>query len=99
MLGAGNVLETAEVTDYPNVKNAHIVPRTYLENFASDGKIGVRIDSNSTSLVLPVEKVGTRRRFYRRERPTDGRLFCGGWRTNRRRLATTRKRTSECQRR
>src|SRR5947209_4977775 len=27
-----------------------------------------------------------------------GRL-CGGWRTNRRRLTTTRKRTSECQRR
>src|SRR6202035_4958537 len=25
--------------------------------------------------------------------------LCGGWRTNRRRLTTTRKRTSECQRR
>ncbi len=25
--------------------------------------------------------------------------LCGGWRTNRRRLATTRKRSSECQRR
>jgi hypothetical protein len=27
--------------DYPNVKNAHIVPRTYLENWAVDGKIAV----------------------------------------------------------
>jgi hypothetical protein len=27
------------VTDYPNVKNAHIVPRAYLANWAVDGKI------------------------------------------------------------
>jgi hypothetical protein len=28
-------------TIYPNVKNAHIVPRTYLERWAVDGKVGV----------------------------------------------------------
>lgn len=56
--------------NYPNVKNAHIVPATYLRNWAIDGKIAVwlvpegkRIDDQ------PVENVGTRRRFYRRKRP------------------------------
>ena len=54
---------------YPNVKNAHIVPRTYLANFAIDGKIGVRVEPEHRSLVLPIESVGTRRRFYRGTRP------------------------------
>jgi hypothetical protein len=54
--------------DYPNVKKSHIVPRTYLANFAENEKIGTRIDDATTSLVLPVSQVGTRRRFYRRER-------------------------------
>jgi Protein of unknown function (DUF4238) len=54
---------------YPNVKNAHIVPRTYLENWAVDGKIGVAQVREGKRLDLPVENVGTRRRFYQRERP------------------------------
>jgi hypothetical protein len=57
---------------YPNVKNAHIVPRTYLENFADDGKIGVVLVPEQRKLVQAVSNVGTRRRFYRRERPKDG---------------------------
>lgn len=61
-----------EPNEYPNVKNAHIVPRTYLQNFATDGKIGVRLVREGGSLVQPITSVGTRRRFYRRERP-DGR--------------------------
>jgi hypothetical protein len=54
---------------YPNVKNAHIVPRTYLENWAVEGKIGVVQVREQKRLDLPVENVGTRRRFYQRERP------------------------------
>lgn len=54
---------------YPNVKNAHIVPRTYLLNFALKGEIGVQVVGEERTLVQPVEKVGTRRRFYRRKRP------------------------------
>jgi hypothetical protein len=57
---------------YANVKNAHIVPRTYLLNFALDGRIGVHLVEDGRELVQPVEKVGTRRRFYRRTRPADG---------------------------
>jgi hypothetical protein len=54
---------------YPNVKNAHIVPRSYLENWAVDGRIGVAQVQERKRLDLPVAKVGTRRHFYRRERP------------------------------
>jgi hypothetical protein len=55
---------------YPNVKNAHIVPRTYLENWAVEGKIGVWLVREKRGLPpQAVENVGTRRRFYRRQRP------------------------------
>ena len=37
-----------------------------------DGKIGVRIVREEKDLVLPIEKVGTRYWYYRRERPKDG---------------------------
>jgi hypothetical protein len=60
--------------EYPNVKNAHIVPRTYLANFAAGGKIGVYQVVEEKALVRAVENVGTRRRFYERER-RDGALI------------------------
>ena len=56
--------------DYPNVKHAHIVPRVYLANFAVDEKIGTRlVHDGGQRLLLPIEKVGTRRRYYSRKRP------------------------------
>lgn len=58
------------MTEYPNVKNAHIVPRTYLENWAVDGKIAVWLVPEGERLDDQlVQNVGTRRRFYRRKRP------------------------------
>jgi hypothetical protein len=57
------------MSKYPNVKNSHIVPRTYLANWAVDGKIGTVLVPEQRRLVLPVDQVGTRRRFYRRKRP------------------------------
>jgi Protein of unknown function (DUF4238) len=59
--------------DYPNVKNAHIVPRTYLANWAVDKKIAVWLMPEGKRLEDQlVKKVGTRRRFYERERPGSG---------------------------
>ena len=55
--------------DYPNVKNAHIVPRAYLERWAVDGRIGVVQVRENKCLEMAVENVGTRRHFYRRQRP------------------------------
>jgi hypothetical protein len=58
------------VMEYPNVKNAHIVPRTYLANWVVDGKIAVWLVPEGRRLAYqPVENVGTRRRFYERTRP------------------------------
>lgn len=59
---------------YPNVKNAHIVPRTYLEGWSVDGKIGVGLVREGKRLVLSAENVGTRRRFYQRERPDGSKI-------------------------
>lgn len=59
--------------EYPNVKNAHIVPRTYLANWAVDGRIGVWLVPEGRRLAdQPIANVGTRRRFYTRERPSSG---------------------------
>jgi hypothetical protein len=61
------------VTKYPNVKNAHIVPETYLRNWTIDGKIAVWLVPEGKRLPdQPSENVGTRRRFYRRTRPGSG---------------------------
>jgi hypothetical protein len=58
---------------YPNVKNAHVVPATYLKNWAVDGKIAVWLLPGGERLHdQPVENVGTRRRFYERTRPASG---------------------------
>lgn len=61
-----------EPNEYANVKNAHIVPRVYLQNFARDGKIVAHLVQEGGSLLQPTANVGTRRRFYRRTR-WDGR--------------------------
>jgi hypothetical protein len=59
--------------EYPNVKNAHIVPRTYLANWTVEGKIAVWLVPEGRHLDdQPVENVGTRLRFYERERPDSG---------------------------
>jgi hypothetical protein len=54
---------------YANVKNAHIVPRMYLANWAVDEKIGVRLVRERRTLIQSIEKVGTRRQYYKRQRP------------------------------
>jgi hypothetical protein len=58
--------------NYTAVKNAHIVPRTYLLSFAEAGKIAMRLRGEQTTRVMAVEKVATRNRYYRRTRPTTG---------------------------
>jgi hypothetical protein len=59
---------------YPEVKNSHIVPRTYLENWAVDGRIGVVQVLERKRLEMAIENVGTRNRFYQRERPDGSKI-------------------------
>jgi Protein of unknown function (DUF4238) len=60
---------TSRLPDYPNVKNAHIVPRTYLANWAEDDRIATHLKGDPELRIRRISKVGTRRRFYRRHRP------------------------------
>lgn len=59
-----------EPTKFPVVKNAHIVPRTYLRGFADDqGQIAIRVRGEADSHLTNIRKAGTRGKFYARERP------------------------------
>jgi uncharacterized protein DUF4238 len=64
---------------YPSVYRAHIVPAGYLRAFASQNKIAVRKLGAATSSVKPVEKAGTRPRFYRRTRPSGDKIDDVEW--------------------
>lgn len=54
---------------YPEVKQAHIIPRCYLANFADGKKIAVRIVGDAaTPKITSIDKAGTRGPYYRRTR-------------------------------
>jgi hypothetical protein len=54
---------------YANVKQGHIVPKTYQLNFAVDEHVAVHVPGRHDCVRLHVQNAGTRSRFYRRTRP------------------------------
>jgi hypothetical protein len=56
---------------YQPVERAHVVPRTYLRNFADDEQmIGMRlVDQPEAETRISIEDAAVRKRFYRRTRP------------------------------
>jgi len=60
--------------DFPEVNRSHIVPNTYLRNFAVDGVIGFRMVEDVASRVTRTDKVGVRKGFYKRHRPDGTRI-------------------------
>jgi hypothetical protein len=57
---------------YAAVKNAHVVPRSYLKHFAADDEktIAARLREDPLrAITTSIDNVGTRRFFYRRTRP------------------------------
>jgi hypothetical protein len=59
-----------EPAKFPVVKNAHIVPRTYLRGFADDrGQIAIHVGREVDSHLMNIKKAGTRGKFYARDRP------------------------------
>jgi hypothetical protein len=56
---------------YPRVEHSHIVPQTYLRNFADqDDMIGMRlVDGADEEEVISIRDAAVRKRFYRRTRP------------------------------
>jgi hypothetical protein len=51
------------------VKRAHIIPQTYLRNFSDRDRIVLRLAGSTEVFPSTVDKVGVRKRFYRRTRP------------------------------
>lgn len=57
---------------YPDVKSAHIVPKSYLRGWAVDDKLVMHLPQKDTSYLKAIEDVATRNRAYRRTRPVSG---------------------------
>jgi Protein of unknown function (DUF4238) len=59
------------VAFYPSVERAHVVPRTFLRNFAdADEMIGMRLAVDpAAERVISINDAAVRKRFYRRTRP------------------------------
>jgi Protein of unknown function (DUF4238) len=54
---------------FTEVKNAHIVPRFYLRNFAIDDSVLLGVDGRLLEHPVSIDNTAVRRRFYRRFRP------------------------------
>lgn len=54
--------------EYPEVKKAHIVPRSYLLNFAVDKQLCLSIDGRCLEHPVSIDDAAVRRMFYRRYR-------------------------------
>ncbi len=59
---------------YPQVNNAHIVPRMYQRAFEVNGKVAVHADGAADCVPASTKTAGTRPAYYRRTRP-DGDLM------------------------
>jgi hypothetical protein len=55
--------------EYTEVKNAHIVPRCYLKNFAVDEAVMLTVDDEPAVGPISIDNAAVRKRFYRRFRP------------------------------
>jgi hypothetical protein len=55
--------------DFPQVKSAHIVPRSYLMNFAVDGQLQLNVDGRRLPHPVSIDDAAVRNTFYRRKRP------------------------------
>jgi Protein of unknown function (DUF4238) len=55
--------------EYTEVKNAHIVPRSYLKNFAVDEAIMLCVGDKPPVGPISIDNAAVRKRYYRRYRP------------------------------
>jgi len=64
---------------YPEVKKAHIVPVSYLNNFAQDNQLGVRLVKDGSAFNEAPRNVGWRKDYYARTRPNGERIDDVEW--------------------
>jgi Protein of unknown function (DUF4238) len=55
--------------EFTEVKSAHIVPRSYLKNFAIDEAIMLSVDDKPSVGPISIDNTAVRKRYYRRYRP------------------------------
>lgn len=65
--------------EYTEVKDAHIVPRCYLRNFAIDGAISLNVDGKFLKKPISIDSAAIRKRFYRRFRPDETPIYDIEW--------------------
>lgn len=65
--------------EFTEVKNAHIVPRGYLKNFAVDEKVMLNVDGKALDGPISIDNAAIRRRFYRRFRPDGTPIYDIEW--------------------
>jgi hypothetical protein len=65
--------------EYTEVKNAHIVPRTYLKNFAVKDAVMLSVDEKPPIGPVSIDNAAIRRRFYRRFRPDGTPIYDVEW--------------------
>jgi hypothetical protein len=64
---------------YPKVDRSHIVPRNYLENFATGGAIAMRMPGWPESKPVSTRRIAVREAFYSRTRPDGSRIDDVEW--------------------
>jgi Protein of unknown function (DUF4238) len=65
--------------EFTEVKNAHIVPRCYLKNFAVKDAVMLRVDDKPPVGPISIDDAGVRQRFYRRFRPDGTPIYDIEW--------------------
>lgn len=65
--------------EFPAVRKAHIVPVSYLRNFACDDRIGVCLVEDGRHFTNAPKNVGWRKRYYSRTRPDGTRIDDVEW--------------------
>ena len=65
--------------EYTEVKNAHIVPRCYLRNFAVDEAVMLNVDGKELPRPVSIDSAAVRKRFYRRFRPDGTPIYDIEW--------------------
>lgn len=70
---------TLDIVEFTEVKNAHIVPRCYLKNFAVEDAVMLSVDGKPSIGPVSIDNAAIRQRFYRRFRPDGTPIYDIEW--------------------
>lgn len=64
---------------YPTVNRSHLVPRMYLRNFSTEGRIEMHLTSGGEPRVVGLRDAAVEKAFYRRTRPDGSKIDDVEW--------------------